>query len=365
MADRGFLNHIWYKLLDEEGRPISNAEVYIYTLNLNLLTIYEADGLTEITQPIVTTSGGVFEFYVQDDIGVPSGAVGHYPWDTEYIISWNDGLSQSGIIEGDALFGRYAQVDETDSSSTRVNKAISNFIGWTIQDHIDFMFGTTDRCGSSSSSSSSDSSSSVSSSSSSSSLSSSSSSSSSSFSISSSSSSSSLSSSSLSSSKSSSSESLSSSSSSYSSCADQCTEGFAIGQENPTYYGSAFDNVLIVGDAGGSWYAWDGGYITTGWTGQDFGAGNEKTINRYRLYTTLPTRVNDPKDWTFEASNTGAWSGEEVILDTVTGASFTEDTWQEFTFTNTNAYRYYRINVTANNGGSFLIITEIEMYECY
>jgi hypothetical protein len=163
MAERGFLNHIWYKLLNEEGVPVSGAEVYIYALNLSPLIIYESDGLTEITQPIITTSGGVFEFYVQDDIGVPSGATGHYSWETEYIISWNDGLGQSGIIQGDALFGRYAQVDETDSSSTRVNKSMSNYLGWFIQDHIDFMFGTTQNCGSSSSSSSSQSSSSSSS----------------------------------------------------------------------------------------------------------------------------------------------------------------------------------------------------------
>jgi hypothetical protein len=58
-------------------------------------------------------------------------------------------------------------VNESPSaaSNTRINKAMSNYLGWVIQDHIDFQFGTTDRCGSSSSSSSSESSSSESSSS--------------------------------------------------------------------------------------------------------------------------------------------------------------------------------------------------------
>jgi hypothetical protein len=166
MANRGFLNHIWYKLLDEEGVPISGANVFIYEL-LNptqQIIIYDSVGVSA-SQPLTTTSGGVFEFFVKDDIGVPNDSVGHYSWDTEYIISWNNGFGQSGIIEGDALFGKYTQVDETDSNNTRVNKAMSNYIGWFIQDHIDFIFGTTQNCGSSSSSSSSQSYSSISSSS--------------------------------------------------------------------------------------------------------------------------------------------------------------------------------------------------------
>jgi hypothetical protein len=49
--------------------------------------------------PMYTTdSTGAFEFYVKDDIGVPSGSDGHYAWDTEYIISWNNGV-ESGIIQ--------------------------------------------------------------------------------------------------------------------------------------------------------------------------------------------------------------------------------------------------------------------------
>jgi hypothetical protein len=150
---RGFLNHIWYKLLDEEGVPIPSAAVYIYSLNGNTLTLYNASG-GSASNPVYTDSTGAFEFYVKDDIGVPSGSNGYYPWDTEYIISWNNGV-ESGIIRGDALFGRYGQIDETDSGNTRLNKALSNYMGWVIQDHVDFQFGVTARCGSSSSSSSS------------------------------------------------------------------------------------------------------------------------------------------------------------------------------------------------------------------
>lgn len=147
---------------------------------------------------------------------------------------------------------------------------------------------------------------------------------------------------------------------------DVTTEGFAIGLESPSYTGAAFDNVTDDGNATGTWYAYDGGNQNTGWTGQDFGAGNEKTIGRYRIWQHHAQRDMDPKDWTFEASSTGAWGGEEVTLDTVTGYSFSAlDTWYEWTFINITAYRYYRINVSANNGNAtFLLIGEMEMYEC-
>jgi hypothetical protein len=69
---RGFLNHIWYKLLDEEGVPIPSAAVYIYSLNGNTLTLYNASG-GSASNPVYTDSTGAFEFYVKDDIGVPSG----------------------------------------------------------------------------------------------------------------------------------------------------------------------------------------------------------------------------------------------------------------------------------------------------
>lgn len=152
---RGFLNHIWYKLLDEEGIPVSGANVFIYEL-LNPTTevvLYESDGTTVITQPLSTTGEGVFEFFVRDDIKANSVGGHGYTWDTQYIISWSKD-DKSGIIRYDDLFGEFASVN-ISGSTTRLNKAISNFYGWTFEEHTNFMFGTTPRCGSSSSSSSS------------------------------------------------------------------------------------------------------------------------------------------------------------------------------------------------------------------
>jgi|GEM_PF-3366986 len=106
---------------------------------------------------------------------------------------------------------------------------------------------------------------------------------------------------------------------------------------------------------------------TVGWLKLDLGAGNEKAIAKYTITPRNHTSSLDasPKNWTFEASHTGAFAGEQIILDQqtdITGWSI--NTKKEFTFTNTMPYRYYRIHITANNGnGSYTAIGEMELME--
>jgi hypothetical protein len=89
---------------------------------------------------------------------------------------------------------------------------------------------------------------------------------------------------------------------------------------------------------------------TTGWLQYDFGAGNAQVIKRYTVSSSsvnIPSR--DPKDWQFQASNDGAnWT----TLDTQSNQTFAIIRMQQNTYNigNTTAYRYYRFNVTANNG---------------
>jgi hypothetical protein len=164
VSNRGFYNHIWYKLLDEEGIPIPSASVWIYDhYNPTTQLIIFDKNLDQITQPLLTTSAGVLDFYVKDHIkSITEG----YIWDTQYIVSWSKD-DKSGIIRGDYLFGEFESVN-VSGNLARLNRAMSNYQGWTIDNHVDFNFGVTHGCGSSSSSSTS--SSSISSSSSSSSL---------------------------------------------------------------------------------------------------------------------------------------------------------------------------------------------------
>ena len=76
-----------------------------------------------------------------------------------------------------------------------------------------------------------------------------------------------------------------------------------------------------------------------------------------------PTPNRAPRDWTFQGSNDGgAWD----VLDTVTGESgWSIDEIRAFTCdVATTAYQFFRLNITANNGGgAYTEIQELYLYE--
>jgi hypothetical protein len=115
------------------------------------------------------------------------------------------------------------------------------------------------------------------------------------------------------------------------------------------------------------WYAWHAFNDTEGiqysywlgsnngvdWLSLDIGSGNFKILTSYIVqthkYAEEPT--NCPKDWTMEGSNNGTvWT----TLDTVTNqTSWTAGEARAFFCDTTNtAYRYFRLNISANNGSA-------------
>jgi len=99
---------------------------------------------------------------------------------------------------------------------------------------------------------------------------------------------------------------------------------------------------------------------TSGWLQYKFTS--PKAIGKYKIMSQVSDNVaidRCPKDWTFEGSNDGAsWD----VLDTRTGiTNWVQNEFSEFIFDNTTEYQYYRINVTANNGASYLAIGELEL----
>lgn len=85
--------------------------------------------------------------------------------------------------------------------------------------------------------------------------------------------------------------------------------------------------------------------------------GSAKVVNWYQLTPGMFATSQDPKDFKVQGSNdivTPTW----VDLDTRTGTVFTRNESQVFTFTNTTAYRYYRVLITATNG-NVASITEL------
>lgn len=108
--------------------------------------------------------------------------------------------------------------------------------------------------------------------------------------------------------------------------------------------------------------AWATTGATTGTVSYDFVTG--KVITHYSIVG-VPTNpsANDatagPKTWTFQGSNdNSSWT----TIDTQTNvANWATGEKRTYATANTTSYRYYRINVTANQGyASYMIIAEIE-----
>lgn len=86
---------------------------------------------------------------------------------------------------------------------------------------------------------------------------------------------------------------------------------------------------------------------STGWLQYDFGPGNAWTVVRYDLSSANDVPGRDPKDWQFQGSNNGVnWT----VLDTRTDETFASRyLTKQYEIANSTAYRYYRLNITANN----------------
>ena len=102
--------------------------------------------------------------------------------------------------------------------------------------------------------------------------------------------------------------------------------------------------------------------VSGSWLKYDFGAGNEKTIIRYKIDTGHDGNTYAPKDWTLQGSNNDA---DWTTIDTqsnVTGWS--ASTLRQFDCpSNSTAYRYYRLYITGSNNGTYVQINEVEYIE--
>ncbi len=116
--------------------------------------------------------------------------------------------------------------------------------------------------------------------------------------------------------------------------------------------------------------------LTTQWAGNnsgfpywwqiDFGASNEQIIDQYTIHARNDAFWEEiPEDWTLEGSNTGAFAGEEVILDTRSSVVWIQNEEKTFDVDNITPYRYYRFDIsdnqsTTNNNTSLL---EVQMFQ--
>jgi hypothetical protein len=108
-----------------------------------------------------------------------------------------------------------------------------------------------------------------------------------------------------------------------------------------------------------------GAGFNTGWLKIDLGAGVYHILSNYSVHiasTDEDVVGRAPKAWMMEGSNDGStWD----VLDTRTN----EISWVSLETRNyicavvATAYRYFRINVTENNGDAYLAISELYLYE--
>lgn len=100
---------------------------------------------------------------------------------------------------------------------------------------------------------------------------------------------------------------------------------------------------------------------TTAWLKVDIGASNKKRVAHYAVSIPNVNTDRSPKDWILYGSNNGTdWD----TLDTVTG----ETSWatgERRLFdcdTNTTAYRYFKIDISDVNGGSYVHVGYLQLY---
>ncbi|WP_432970748.1 GH92 family glycosyl hydrolase [Dactylosporangium sp. CA-233914] len=92
----------------------------------------------------------------------------------------------------------------------------------------------------------------------------------------------------------------------------------------------------------------------TGWVA--YRLANPAAVVKYSLTSANDAATRDPKDFTVQGSNDGSqWAD----LDRRTGQSFSGRlATNTYSFTNTTAYSYYRLNITANSGDSLVQLAD-------
>jgi hypothetical protein len=93
----------------------------------------------------------------------------------------------------------------------------------------------------------------------------------------------------------------------------------------------------------------------------DLGLGNSMVIDGYTIFGTS-TQASNARIWTLEGSDDFTlWTSiHSVSLGTAIAGN---GTYSVATISNSTAYRYYRLNITANGGNSNVAIRELELYQ--
>jgi hypothetical protein len=98
----------------------------------------------------------------------------------------------------------------------------------------------------------------------------------------------------------------------------------------------------------------------TGWIAYDYASTNAYVVTQYSITSANDGDSRDPRNWEFQGSNDGGMSWD--TLDTRTNQDFTARfQTRTYPFSNSTAYKVYRLNIIANNGAVQTQLAELEL----
>jgi len=110
------------------------------------------------------------------------------------------------------------------------------------------------------------------------------------------------------------------------------------------------------GDPGSKWYGYNS---PTGWIQYDFGSGNAQVVKRYTV-SCADVANRDPVSWNLRGSQDGSsWTWLASASNQTFAIRMATNTYD---IGNTTAYRFYRLEITANNGAAGVAISDIGLY---
>lgn len=127
-----------------------------------------------------------------------------------------------------------------------------------------------------------------------------------------------------------------------------------------SYSGGYTAAMAFNGTCGGAGDYWQTPVSTVvGWILAQYGAAKRVTRYGIKIGANLSAAFS-PRNWTLSGWNGTSW----IVLDTRTGVLFPADcTEVSFTVSTPAYYTQYKMDVTLNNGGSALGISELALYE--
>ncbi|MBT1711787.1 hypothetical protein KK062_26335 [Fulvivirgaceae bacterium PWU5] len=91
-----------------------------------------------------------------------------------------------------------------------------------------------------------------------------------------------------------------------------------------------------------------------------FQSNTSNVVNKYTITSANDVPARDPRNWTLQGSNNGtSWTTINTQTNQTFASRFLTKT---YTFSNSTAYTYYRLNVSAVQSGSIMQFAEWELY---